>query len=304
MMLTLRKSRFLLLAALALPALVVSLALVLSAAPKSAGPQAYVVTGNSQFGTVDLATGAFHQIGPATPGLMADLVWLNGSLYSLVTTGDDAGDLAQIKPATGQVSIVGSTGLGYDAFSLASVDGKLYLTNFNVGGNSQNIYSVNPTTGAATLIGPTGIPADASAPFTTNANGWINLCDETLFGLNGNLYATFDSFAIDPNPRDSTYLNTTTDVAPELYQIDPSTGATTDVGPADWYLDGLADVGGSFYAFKVTVISWTKFGPHAKTQLLTLDLQSGQTTPVEQDGEPVYVDSSAGGIFGAAPVQP
>jgi hypothetical protein len=300
-----RKSRFLLLAALALPALAVSLALALGAAAKSSGPQAYVVTGNGQFGTVDLSTGAFHQIGPATPGLMAGLVWLNGSLYSLVTTGNDAGYLAEINPATGQVTIVGPTGLGYDAFSLVSLGGKLYLTDFNVGpGNFQNIYSVNPTTGAATLIGPTGIPADASAPFTPNANGWINLCDETLFVLHGNLFATFDSFAIDPNPSDSTYLNTATDVAPELYQIDPSTGATTDIGSTDWYLDGAANVGGSLYVFKVAVVSWNKFGPHARTQMLTLDLTTRQTTPVENDGELVYVDSAAGGIFGAAPVQP
>jgi hypothetical protein len=305
-----RKSGKLLLSALALPALVVSFALVLSAAPKSAVPQAYVVTGNGQFGTVDLTTGAFHQIGPATPGLMADLVWLNGTLYSLVTTGNNAGSLATINPATGQVTIVGPTNLSYDAFSLVSFGGQLYLTDFNVGGNFQNFYSVNPATGLATAIGNTAIPADSVFPFTpveVDGETWIHLCDETLFVAGGNLYATFDSFDIDPNPSDPTYLNATPSLTPDpgLYAINPSNGATTFLGSGDWYLDGAAQVGGSLYVFKVAVVTWNKFGPHARTQLLTLDLLRGQTTPVvNSDGEPVYVDSSAGGIFGAAPVQP
>lgn len=267
-------------------------------------PQAYVVTINGEFGSVDLNTGAFHQIGPDTPGIMADLVWSNGTLFSLVTTGDNAGSLAKIDPATGLVAIIGPTGLGYDAFTLGGAGGKLYLTNFNIGQGFQNLYSVNPATGAATLIGPTHIPADSVAPFTPNANGWINLCDETMYSQNGKLYITFDSYAQDPSPSSPTYLQVATNNAPALYQVDPATAATVDVGDTDPYLDAVAGVGGNVFAFKVAVINWNKFGPHARTQLLTLDLTTGQLTPVQRGAAPLFVDSAAQGIFGAAPTVP
>lgn len=274
------------------------------ASAQSTDPQAYVVTFNGEFGSVDLATGVFHQIGPDTPGIMADLVWSNGTLFSLVTTGNNAGSLAKINPTTGQVTIIGPTGLGYNAFTLGAVGGKLYLTDFNIGGGFQNLYSVNPSTGLATLIGPTRIPADSVPPFTPNANGWINLCDETMYGLNGKLYVTYDSYAQDPSPSSPTYLQTATNNAPALYQVDPATAATTDVGATSAYLDATAAVGNTLFAFKVVVINWTKFGPHARTQLLTLDLTTGQATPVQRTAAPVYFDAAAQGIFGAAPILP
>jgi hypothetical protein len=297
-----RKSRFSWLPALTVAALAASLALVLSAAP-IVNPQAYVITFSNEFGTVDLSTGVFHQIGPDTPASMADLVWANGVLYSLVTSGNDVGDLATINPSTGQATVVGPTGLGYDAFSLGGVGGKLYLTDFNFGGGTQNLYSVNPATGAATLIGPTSIPADVVAPFTPLPNGWIALCDEYLFGANGKLYATYDEVSFDPNPRDSTYLNADILTPPALYQVDPSSGATTSVGPTGTYVDGVAQVSGSTYVFSVGIKTWNKFGPRPVTQLLTMDLQTGDLTPVENDGALVYV-SAGQGVFGAAPVQP
>lgn len=271
---------------------------------QSTDPQAYVVTINGEFGSADLATGAFHQIGPDTPGIMADLVWSNGTLFSLVTSGNNAGSLAKIDPAAGQVTIIGATGLGYNAFSLGGVGGKLYLTDFNIGGGFQNLYSVDPGTGAATLIGPTHIPADSVAPFTPNADGWINLCDETIYGLNGKLYVTYDSYAQDPSPSSPTYLETATNNAPALYQVDPTTAATTIVGDTSAYLDAVAGAGGNIFAFRVAVINWNKFGPHARTQLLTLDLATGQVTPAQRGAAPLYFDAAAQGIFGAAPIVP
>src|ERR1017187_9805827 len=47
--------------------IIVSLALVLFTVPASAGTLVYVVNGFQQFGTIDLASGAFSQIGPNTP---------------------------------------------------------------------------------------------------------------------------------------------------------------------------------------------------------------------------------------------
>lgn len=137
----------------------------------------YVVTSNQQFGTVNLATGAFYQIGPQTPEGQANLVWgADESLYSLTYSGN----LETINPSTGQTTVIGPTGLGFNAFDLAGVQGNLYATDFD-----NNLYAVDRRTGAATLIRATGIPADPNVPFSMNPDGTINLCDETLYGFAG-----------------------------------------------------------------------------------------------------------------------
>src|ERR1700760_1241310 len=76
----------------------------------NAAPFVYVVTLSQQFGTVDLATGAFHAIGNPTADQMANLVWgPDQVLYSLTVTGSDAGNLAKIDPRTGVVTDIGPT---------------------------------------------------------------------------------------------------------------------------------------------------------------------------------------------------
>src|SRR5215831_41841 len=165
----------------------------------------YVVTSNQQFGTVDLDTGSFSQIGPNTPEGQANLVWgPDGSLFSLTYSGN----LETINPVTGVTTVVGQTGLYFNAFDLAGVRGRLYATDF-----ANNIYSVDPTTGAATMIRATGIPPDPAIPFTVNSDGTINLCDESLYGIAGRLFATFDAFTLDPSTLEKTPV-----VAPAVYE--------------------------------------------------------------------------------------
>jgi len=258
------------------------LAVAIFAAPASAAPAVYVVNGFNQFGTVNLATGAFHVIGNANPDGQANLVWgNNNSLYSLTYTGN----LETINPSTGAATVIGATGLGYDAFSLAGVGGKLYATDFQ-----NNLYSVNAHTGAATMIGATGMPPDPSIPFTFNPDGTMNLCDETLYGVKGKLYASFDSFTIDPNT-----LAIKTVVAPNLYWIDPSTGLATLVGPTSLNLGASVEVGSNFYAFHIVPIGWSPYGPVNVSELYNLDLTNGTTSYAGS------IDPAAGPIFGAAP---
>jgi PEP-CTERM motif len=256
----------------------------------TAAPAVYVVNGYNQFGVVDLSSGAFHAIGAPTPEPQSNLVGgPNGSLY---TIGAVSGDLESINPSTGATTVVGWTGLPFfptgasTAFDLAGVNGKLYLTDF-----SNNLYSVNPTTGMATMIGATGMPPDPSIPFTINADGTWNLCDESLYGVGGKLYATFDSFTIDPNT-----LAIKVKIAPYLYRIDPSTGLATVVGPTSLNLGSPVDVGGQFYAFRLEFTGWTQYGPLGRSELDTLDLTSGGTAFAGN------IDPASGPIFGAAPV--
>ena len=230
--------------ALVVPTLIGSFALVLGAAPASVGPFVYVVTFNNQFGAVNLATGAFRQIGPPSPEGVDNLVWWNRSLLSLAVSGE----LERINPATGETSDIGPTGLGFNALDLGEVRGKLYATDF-----SNNIYSVSPDTGEATFLRATGIPPIPAAPFSTNSDGTVNLFDESLYGVGGKLYATFDGFTIDPNSLAETPDDQRTEFnccGPTLYKIDPSTGVATAIGSTDLNLGSAVEVNGKFYVFK------------------------------------------------------
>ncbi len=113
---------------------------------------------------------------------------------------------------------------------------------------------------------------------TVNPNGTFNAFDEGLFGANGKLYATFDAFTVDP----TTFTTASVVIAPDLYQIDPTTGVATLIGPTDLNLDAVADVNGTFYAFK-----------EGTNQVVSLDLSNGHTTFVSN------FDPAAGLVTGA-----
>ncbi len=267
--------------------LIVSLALVLLPAFAAASPLVYVLTLASQFGTVDLGTGAFHQIGPDTLEATGGLIpGPNGSLFTLAANGN----LDSINPATGVISVIGRTGLAdcssppaspcgpTSANSLGALGGIIYATDL-----SNNLYIVNPTTGAATLIGHTGIPAVPAVPTTTNPDGTINIFNETLFGAGGKLYATFDADTFDPSVPAITPV-----IAPKLYQIDPATGAAKVVDPTALLITAALDLNGTVYAFVGN--------SEALSHVDTLNLANGHTSFVSN------VDAAAGLIFGASPV--
>jgi hypothetical protein len=277
-------------------ALIVLLAFTLSATAARADNFAYVVALSSngpQFGAVELGTGRFVPIGKPEPVQLSNLVWWKGSLLSLAASDPHAGDLVRINPSNGKITVIGATGLGYNAFDLAEAGGKLYLTDF-----SNNFYSVDPHTGAATLIAATGMPPDPNTPFTSNPDGTFNLCDESLYSVGGNLFATFDSFNVDPVTLlvDKDLVDST--VSPALYRVDPSTGAATLIGPTNLQLGATIAVDGKFYAFRQSFTGFVDGFPQAFSELVSLDLTTGKATFLR------IVDPDAGVIFGAAPVVP
>jgi outer membrane protein assembly factor BamB len=229
--------------------LIFSLALLLLTASASASPVVYVVTFNGQFGsptagefgTINLANGAYTQIGPSLSDPLGGLV--PGGPTGLLGVSFD-GNFESINPATGAVSVIGATGLGALALDTAELNGRIYETDFN-----NNLYAINPTTGLATLIGATGIPP---TPGTDPAD----LIDEALFAAGGNLYATFDAF------------NVTTLAlvdSPELYQINPTNGMATLVAPTTFQINAATGVNGTIYAF-------------TGTQVLSLNVANGNTS--------------------------
>jgi len=262
--------------------LILTLALVVPGLPAIAGPVVYVVTGAQQFGTVNLTTGTFAQIGPNTPEGDAGLVpGPNGSLLTLTYSGN----LDSINPATGATTVVGATGLGNcttpaspcgptSANVIAELGGKVYATDY-----AGDLYTVNPLTGASTLVGLTGIPSVPFVPFSMNPDGSFNFFGEALFGAGGSLYATFDTGTENPVSGTITPL-----MAEHLYRIDPSTGQTTVIGPTAFSLDTVVGVNGTYYAFE-----------NATSQLVTLNLANGSTNFFSN------VDPAAGLVFGASP---
>jgi hypothetical protein len=256
----------------------------------------YVVAAGAngpQFGAVDLANGRFLPIGEPAPAELATLVWWKGSLLSLAVSDPYAGDLVRINPLDGAITVIGSTGLGYKAFSLAELGGKLYLTDF-----SGNLYTVDPHTGSATFLAATGMPADVQAPFTTNPNGTLNLCDQTLYSSGGSLYVTFDAFNIDPATLVIDKDPADTSVSPALYRINPSTGAATLVAPTYLQFGATVALGERFFAFRLSPTGFAGGGPIAFSEIYTLNLSTGQPQFLRT------VDPAAGTIFGAAPVTP
>jgi len=265
--------------------LIVSLALFLLPAFATASPLVYVISGNAQFGTVDLGNGVFRQIGSQTLEGSTGLVpGPNGSLLTLGFSGN----LDSIDAATGVSTVKGPTGLAdcssYPASpcgptsvsAFGNFGGSLYATDF-----ANNFYTLNTATGAATLIGNTGIPALPFIPGIV-VNGSLNFYDEILFGAGGKLYATFDVGMHDF----ATSVNTIV-IPPNLYQINPSTGLATLVAPTALGLTALTNVNGTIYGFTFD---------GEMSQGVTLNLANGNTSPVSG------VDPAAGSIGGAAAV--
>lgn len=243
----------------------------------------YAVTTNQYFGTLNLDTGAFTQIGPNLPGESSGLVTApNGNFLSLAFSGD----LLSINPRTGAANVIGATGLGdcstemspcgaNSAFFLVQFKGTDYAED-----NANNLYKVNPTTGAATLVGSTGIPPIPFKLDSTNPDGTVNISDQTLFVSGGNLYETFDAGTIDFSNG-----NITPVIAPALYRIDVISGRATRIGPTGFGLFSAIDSGGTILAYSAPLQG-----------LVSLDLATGNTTFLRD------VDPSVGFVSGVAPV--
>lgn len=227
-----------------------------------AGPLVYV-SNTSQFGTVDLSSGAFRQIGPDFPDPSQGLGSApNGSLLSMGFSAY----LNSINPATGVMTRIGPSGLSdcstptspcaaNSVNVLTGFQGHTYVTDFQ-----NRLYSVNTSTGTATSIGLTGIPAVPFVPLSENADGTVNIYDEAFFEANGKLYATFDAGHIDFSTGDITPV-----IDGMLYQIDPTTARATAIGPTPFGLGAAAEVNGATYAFL-----------NATHQIATLELATGR----------------------------
>jgi hypothetical protein len=247
----------------------------------------YVITGGSRFGAVDLGSGVFMPIGQNTPPEVGGgLAQGPSSLLTLAFSGN----LDAIDPVNGKTYSVGPTGLADCSTPDSSPNPKcanvigqlgatLYATDF-----AQNLYTVDPVTGAATQIGPTGIPQLTFVPLSNACPNCVY--NESLFSFGGKLYANYATAT-----RTST--GPVIGTVPQLWEINASTGVATP-GPLLVNANGnpaigltsIVNVNGIIYAFNA-----------ASGQVVTVDVTTGQTTPV------TALHSNAGLIGGATPVQ-
>jgi PEP-CTERM motif len=263
--------------------LVLALTLALTVAAAHADPLGYVLNDSAQFGSVDLGTGTFNPIGPGIPVGGTGLVPGSGGSFVTLTF---AGDLVSINRTTGVASLVGATGLTdcsfpsspcglHSANVLGKLGANLYATDF-----AQNLYSIDPATGHATLIGATGVPAVDFIPHDSVPGDpdSIYIYDEGMFSYGGNLYLSFDTGTLD-----LTTFTPTPVIAPDLYQINPATGAATLITSFPFGIGALNDVNGTLYGFNIP-----------DGQVVTLNLSNGNTSFVSD------LDPAAGIIDGAA----
>jgi hypothetical protein len=212
-------------------------------------PLVYVLgltTSNApQFGTVDLSSGTFTNIGltgvasgsiPVCLGYAQD-----GTLYAEFSTAQSSG-LYTINAVNGSATSV-ATIQGSFAGCAITASGVMYGA--TITGANFVLYSVNLSTGAPSQIG-----AIFPAP---------NLSFRTaLTAVNNTLYLAFQS---------STASSST------LYTVSTSTGAGTAVGSTDAGIVGLAYASGTLYAFTSPV-----FGSVAPPHIDKIDPTNGSST--------------------------
>ncbi len=154
----------------------------------------YVTTTSQAFGTLDVNTGAFTQLG-TSGSYLEGLGESGGDLYGISSAGAGGAttnELYRINTANGALTPVASTSVSIIEF------GSTTSGLFGLGFGYTDLYSINPVNGVATLLGPTGISTQTTSGISVGAN--------------------------------SLYLMISSPSSSKLYSLNTSTGASTLVG--------------------------------------------------------------------------
>jgi len=132
-----------------------------------------VIEPNNGFGTIDLNTGLFTQLGNSAAELTG-LGLAGGILY-----GGAGNTLYQVNPANGTLTAVGSGSI--PSYLTGSTPGGLFGIDLN-----GNLYSINPGTGATTLIGSIGfsLVGTNSDALSGGSSALYLAVDGTLYSVN------------------------------------------------------------------------------------------------------------------------
>jgi hypothetical protein len=206
----------------------------------------FYVDGNGNFGTLDLPTGTVTQIGAATvPG--SNGIDLTPALQ--VYAYNTSNQLMQITPSTGAATPVGAAGSIPDQATTGALTDGSY---FGIDAVTGNLYLIILATGATTSVGPTSAAVlPAGCTVETSLAGSANVLYYTI-GYSG---------ASCSSPMPDT-----------LYQIDPTSGATTTIGQIT-----ISGSGGNAFVGS-TFVGGTLYGFTAGGQEYTIDPATGVAT--------------------------
>ncbi len=139
----------------------VSLTLLLMGSLPLHAQVVYTENTTSQFGTLNLTTGAYTLIG-TTSARIGGFATVGGALYGL---GDDT-ELYRVNTTTASLTPIGSTGITPGGYGLGETsDSTLYATF-----QSHQLYIINPATATPTFIGNTGFDTDCDLSGDASGN--------------------------------------------------------------------------------------------------------------------------------------
>lgn len=215
------------------------------AATANAAP-IYIESGGTTLYVLDSGTGASTLIGPyGFPGVLAQDFSPDGTLYAVIRGGNTSlAQLATVNLQTGAATLRGSpTGVQVHAMAFTPT-GTLYAANFN----TDNLYTLDLMTGAPSLVGPLGFdnimdmawdPATGTMYAIASAVGCSG-SESGLYSINLAPAPTARGTLVTSIPSDNCLMSLAIDAnrllatnfmaASPLFQIDPVTGALTNLG--------------------------------------------------------------------------
>jgi len=159
-----------------LPAMAVSMLALMAASAGTvmADISVYEEAGNTSFGTLDLNTGVYTQIG-VSGLLLSGLGEVNGVVYGGVEEGNE---LYSVNTSTGALTAIGTNNL------MLYGDTGSTLTGLYAIGRDSFLYSINVLTGAATQIGYLGAPIGSVIGMSSNSSTLYYTSNDNLFTVN------------------------------------------------------------------------------------------------------------------------
>ena len=281
---------------------------ILIAAKSLVAQTAYVASYDQTFGTVDLATGSYTQLGTSGVILGGLAVGADGSLYGC--GWPNSSTLYKVDPQTGDLTTVGNSPITYYIFG--STTSGVFAMDVN-----GNLYSVNVTNAATTLIGPTGLNA-AMIAFGGASTGASTLyfamsigsAPMGLYSINTNtgaptLVGSTGEFSLGALVFENGTLYAGSGITSPypIYTMNPSTGAASFVAntPAGDFV-GLAPTVTAPSPLSAYVYFGDNESGTANNGFGTVNLATGSYTPLGNTGLllQTIAESPTGSLYGTA----
>ncbi len=226
-----------------------------------ADPVAWDVTGQNQFGTLDLNNQSFSAI-TTFPFIAAGLGVDGSKLYTAVSGGLG---LYSVDPSNGSLTFIGNSSISYYAFG--STASGLYMVDM-----TGSLWNINASTGAATRIGSTLLNVGSNiVGLSAGANTLYLALGSNIYSINtANAASTFvgttggSVFGAMAGVQGSLFATSIVN-SKEIYNFNPTTGISAFVSPYNSgdYSYGLAPVVPEPGSFMLLGLAGLLFGGYA-----------------------------------------